>query len=258
MIEQALLAGFGGGIATLIAALATVFLSAALRGFAGFGFALTAVPMLSFIMPPSQAVPLASCLQLFAGMLDLPKARLECDWASLRWLLPGAVIGSPLGVAALAIASDREANLAIAVICAVGTAALAQGYTFRVSPRPAMTAGVGLVSGMLSGLAAVPGPPIVAFYLAMPLSPAAIRASLLVFFLGASVVTTIGLAVTGLLTPAFVLPALIGTPLLLAGTAFGRLLFTRFEGRAHRPVSIGLLGLIALAAVLRAVKDYLI
>lgn len=257
MLEQAL-SGFGGGIGTVVAALAIVFVSSLLRGFAGFGFALTAVPLLSFVMPPSAAVPLASCLQLLAGALDLPRARQECHWASLRWLLLGALAGSPLGVAVLAVASERVANLAIAVICAVGCVALANGFTFRVTPRAPAVAAVGLGSGILSGLAAVPGPPVVAFYLALPLAPAQIRSSLLVFFLGVSVVSSIGLAATGLLTASFVLPALIGTPLMMLGTALGRLLFERFQGRFHRPVAIGLLGLIAVAALARAVRDFLI
>lgn len=41
-----------------------------LRGLTGFGFALAAVPAMSFFLPPSQAVAMAVLLQSLAGLKD--------------------------------------------------------------------------------------------------------------------------------------------------------------------------------------------
>lgn len=256
MLAQ-MLSGFGGRIDIFLATMLTIFLSAALRGFAGFGFAVIALPLMSFLLPAADTVPLVSCLGLLVGLFDLPRARKNCHWPSLRWLLAGAVVGAPLGTMALAVASPRSANLAVALICAAGSLALAKGFTFRVEPRPAASGFVGLVAGVIGGLAAVPGPPVVAFYLALPLKPEQIRDSIVVFIFCTSIVTIIGLVTAGLLTARFIIPSLLGAPLIILGTLAGRHIFKRFHGRLHRAISIGLLGFIALAGLVRAAADFI-
>ena len=119
--------------ATLIAIAAAIFAAALIRGFTGFGFALAAVPLLGFTLPPSQCVPLAVALQFCASLSDLPRARRTCHWPSLGWLVAGTVVGSPLGVAALAAASPDVARLGIALVWWPVAAGLAAIYFVTVA-----------------------------------------------------------------------------------------------------------------------------
>ncbi|MDP4005220.1 sulfite exporter TauE/SafE family protein [Methylobacterium sp. NEAU K] len=242
----------------LVAGLAAaIFAAALIRGFTGFGFALAAVPLLGFWLPPSQCVPLAVGLQFCASLSDLPRARKSAHWPSLRWLVAGTAIGSPLGVAALALASPDVARLAIALVCGGGTIALVRGFRFPAPPGGRETVMVGLAAGLCNGLAAMPGPPVVAYYLAMPLTPQQGRASLLVFFLATSVASVISLVSAGLVGAFLAVPLAIGIPLILVGSRLGERLLRRSGGRGHRALSILLLGAVAAVSAAQAVSHLL-
>jgi hypothetical protein len=234
-----------------------VFAAAVVRGFTGFGFALAAVPLLGLALPPSQSVPLAVGLQVCVGLIDLPKAKRGCHWASLRWLIVGTLVGSPVGVLALAVAPPSAARLAIALICVVGTLLLVRGFRFGAPARRGEALGVGMASGLFNGLAAMPGPPVVAFYLATALSAAEVRASLLIFFLVASLSNAASLVAAGLVGPTLPVPLLFGLPLMLIGSALGERLFRGAGGHRHRSVSIALLGIVAVVSAAQAVLDLL-
>lgn len=246
----------GTGTPLMLAATAGAILAAAvLRGFTGFGFALAAVPLLGLFMPPSRAVPLAIGLQLCGGLIDFRSARRLCHWPSVRWLIAGAVLGSPLGTLALASASATVARLAIGLICAAGTVLLALGTRCRVLPGGPATVAVGLASGLFNGLAAMPGPPVVAYYLAAPLAPERVRASLLVFFLAASATGALSLWIARLLGPGLLVPVALGVPLMFAGSWAGQRLFRRAAGRGHRAMSIAILASVATVSCLKALFD---
>lgn len=247
-----LLHGFGAW--TLAWTALIVFGCAVLRGFAGFGFAIAAVPLMSLVLPPTQAVPVAVVLQLFAGVTDFRSASAEADWPSIRWLTLGAAIGSPLGVAALAVVSVATSRLLIGAIAAVGVAAVASQYRLATTPRGSAIAGVGLAAGLFNGLAAMPGPPVVAYYMVTPLTREAVRASLLVFFLLTAIASSVSLVAFDLFGLAEAVLTLFMVPIMLVGTTLGRWMFAR-DGRAHRNVTLVILAAISLTSLVRGLID---
>src|SRR3954471_22642447 len=96
-------------IASVALAMAGVFAAAILRGFTGFGFGLAAVPLLSLALPPAQVVPLVVALQVIVGTGGLREAWPDCDWISVRRLIPGV----PLGVTILAVLTPDPVRLLI-------------------------------------------------------------------------------------------------------------------------------------------------
>ncbi len=116
---------------------------------------------------------------------------------------------------------------------------------------------VGLLAGLCNGLAAMPGPAVVAYYLATPLSPQQARSSLLVFFFATSIVSVVSLAGAGLLDASLAVPLVIGLPLILIGSRIGEAMLHRGAGRGHKALSILLLCSVAVISVIQAVKDLL-
>jgi uncharacterized protein len=234
-----------------------IFFAAVLRGFTGFGFAIAAVPLLSLIISPSQAVPLAIMLQLCGGLVDLPRQRHNCHWPSLNWLLVGATVGSPVGVLALICIPAPIVRLIISAICALVVAALGLGFNLRTMPRGAATVLIGMTAGLFNGLAAMPGPPAVAYYMACPLRPVMIRASLLVFFAITSIVAAVSLFITGLLETEVILLTAGGLPIMALGTWLGEHLFKGSIGRTHRMISLSLLAGVAVLSGSNALIELL-
>jgi uncharacterized protein len=253
--------GFIGGthfeLWTIGGIVAVIFCAALLRGFTGFGFAIAAVPLFSLIIAPRSAVPLAIMLQLCGGSIDLLHQRHNCHWPSLRWLIMGAIVGSPIGVLVLMSIPAPTVRLIISAICALAVAALGFGFALRTMPGGAATVLIGLSAGMFNGLAAMPGPPAVAYYMACPLRPKSIRASLLIFFAITSFAAAASLFITGLLETETALLTVGGLPIMFFGTWLGERLFEKSAGRMHRTISLLLLAVVAVLSGGNALMELL-
>ncbi|HEY8614477.1 MAG TPA: sulfite exporter TauE/SafE family protein [Roseomonas sp.] len=243
-------------MAALGPVVAIVAFSAIFRGFTGFGFAIIAVPLLSLALPPLLAVALAAGLQLLGGLMDVRSASRLCHWPSVRWLAAGALIASPFGTLLLAWLPADWARLALSAACGAAVLALVSGVGFRTLPNPAATMAAGGMSGLFNGLAAMPGPPALAYYLALPLEPARVRSSLMVFFLFSAVVSNASLLAIGAIGQREAVLILAGMPLMLAGSRIGAALFRR-AGGAHRRISLATLALVALLTAGRGIAGLL-
>jgi uncharacterized membrane protein YfcA len=249
---------FAGLTAAKIAAFgAIVFAAAVLRGYSGFGFAIAAVPLLALFMAPELVVVIAVGMQMLGGFIDAPSARAECERAPLVWMIGGAIAGSPLGAAALAAVAPRVALLAISAICFVSVIALASGFAITGPFRRREAFASGVLAGVFNGVAAMPGPPAVAYLIARGLPAARMRATLSVFFLATALAGFAALAWSGLVTGAALALTALGFPLMAAGTFVGVRLFRWNEGRAHRRVALALLFAIAVTSGAKALSQFL-
>ncbi len=236
----------------------SIFAAALVRGFTGFGFALMAVPLLGLFMPPTQSVPVAVCLQLLIGLSDFPRASRVCDWLSLRWLIVGGVLGSPVGALVLSVVSAPVARLCIALIT-VGAVVVVINGGFRLATAPSrgITTLVGLGAGLFNGLAAMPGPPVIVYYASGPFSRVAARSSMMVFFLVSSIAALVSTAMLGLLDLGTLVLTVLGVPIMLLGTWLGDIGFHRGSDALHRRVSIVSLAAVALGSALKGLSDLL-
>ena len=248
--------GFGlPGPAEVAMPLAMVFFAGLLRGYTGFGFSIAAVPLLSLIMPPAAAVPVVVMLQFLVSLNGLPEAIRLVDRASIGFMALGAAAGTPLGVLVLRRLDPDLVRLAIATLVGLAVAVLGCGFRFRLTPSGPKLLLIGLASGLSNGVAGMPGPPVIAFYLASPFASHVARASMVVFFLLTAALAVASLAPTGLLTGRVLLPVLLGLPLVLAGSWLGGFLFRRTDGSRFRPVALVVLGTVAAMAAIRAALD---
>lgn len=234
---------------------AAIFAAAVLRGFTGFGFSLAAVPLLGLFMPPTEAVPVAIGLQLLGSLLDFRSSAQACNWPSLRWLMIGAILGSPVGTMILSAIPAPVSRLVISSITLLAVLALGKGFALAAMPRRAATSIAGFVASVFNGVAAMPGPPAVAYYMSVPLPRETARASLLVFFLMTSITATVTSAAIGLITLQTIGLSLLGLPVMWVGTRIGHLAFTRGTDATHRHVSILSLGVIALVSAIKGIGE---
>lgn len=239
----------------ILLSVACIFAAAVLRGFTGFGFSLAAVPLLGLFMSPIQAVPIAIGLQLLGSLLDFPSASKECDWPSLRWLTIGAVVGSPVGTFILNEIPAPVSRLVISSITLLAVLVLGRGFALPAMPPRPVTSVTGFMAGLFNGLAAMPGPPAVAYYMSVPLPRTTTRASLLVFFLMTSITATIAALAIGLITVQTISLSLLGLPMMWIGTRLGEMAFKCGTDAMHRQVSIASLGVIALVSMIKGLGE---
>jgi uncharacterized membrane protein YfcA len=248
-------ASFSPGLVAAVAA--SILAAAILRGLTGFGFAIAAVPLLSLFLPPVLAVPLVVCLQLFGNLFEIRASLKQCHWPSLSWLTLGAAIGTPLGVLALSLISAPAARLAIAALTAIAVAILTRGFAFKAVPDARTAVPVGIAGGLFNGLAAMPGPPVIAFYMSSPVSRVAMRASLNVFFLANSVIALASALALNLVSWEIALYTLLALPVMFLGQRIGLRYFHRGSDRIHRTIAVACLAAIALGAAIKGLSELL-
>lgn len=232
--------------------LAVVLAGGFMRGFTGFGFAMAAVPLLALVIAPARAVPFVILVQLMAGIWDWREARRRAHWRSLPWLMAGALVGTPLGTLGLAAMSADWARLAIAGAVLLAVVLMARGFKLAAMPgRPAL-AGTGLAAGLLNGVAAMPGPPVIVLYLAGAVTVEVGRASLLIFFSVNNAIGAVAAGVAGLIPPGTIVLALAALPLLLAAQWLGRRVFLRATPARYRQVALVFLAVLVAITAARA------
>lgn len=235
---------------------AATFSAGFLRGITGFGFALAAVPLFSLSISPVHAVILAQILQIAAAPLDLYRHHNSLDRSALMPLCAGAVLLTPIGAVCATQLAPDVMRLAIALVVLFGLAALLFNLRIPVGRGPAVAAGA--MAGLLGGLAAMPGPPAVAYFLGRGLDKSTSRASLLLFFAFTAALALLSIAAgSDLLDWPLLVKGTLCYPALLAGTALGGLVFQRLGEGHYRMAALGVLFLSALVTGLKGLTGLL-
>ncbi len=229
------------------------FGAAAIRGLTGFGMAIILVPLLGMIMRPDEAVVLAIFLQLLIGPVGL-KIIIADSHRSSALLIAGIAFGAtPLGVWALANTAPDLARLIIALIAIGAFVAILFTRKAVSQPGPVVTLATGFVSGLLTGFAAMPGPPVVPYYLREAFEPRIARASMMLVFFITSIAGTLSMMLIGLGSARMAWLAVLLFVPMLVGNWLGGLAFGKVSAPMWRTMVGALLGLAGASAVWRLV-----
>lgn len=243
-------------ILPLAAASGLVFLAAIVRGYSGFGFSLLAITSLSLLFSPAQVIPAIFMLEIAASLHLLPSIWRDVHWRSLSFLLAGTVIGTPIGVHALANVPQAPMTLALAGFVLAATVLLWRGFALKTMPSAPATLAVGTATGLANGAFGIGGPPVILFYFASPAGHAAGRASLIAFFIMTDVTGLLFLAREGLVTKEAGLMALAFLPALAAGVWLGARSFRTADPARFRKIVLVILAALALLTAAKAVLAF--
>lgn len=232
-------------------AAAMTFGAAYIRGLTGFGMAIILVPLLGLIVTPGEAVVLGIFLQVLIGPVGLKIIYADADRKSALTIAAFAVVATPLGIWLLKQTTPDVARLLIAAI-AIGAFLLVllpqkPGFT----PGPKETAATGIASGILTGFAAMPGPPVVPYYLRQQIKPATARASMMLVFFATAIAGTISSFALGLGSWRLAWLSVLLFPPMLLGNWLGAKGFGKVPAALWRSFVAVVLGLAAVSALIR-------
>lgn len=230
-------------------ALTATLVGGVIRGFTGFGLALILISALLLVADPVAVVPLTLIVDLAAGFTLLPRTFKEVHWLGIRQLLIGAAIGVPAGFACLLLVKPEPMKVAIYAGVLVSVIMIARGFRLSAVPGKSMLAGTGVVSGIMSGAAGVPGPPMILLYLSSPLPVATARATAIAFFIFVDILALALAGYNGLMGLEMLLKALILIPLMALGTSIGHRLFGLARPETVKRAAILLLAVLAIVGI---------
>lgn len=248
-------AGISLNVAIAICAIA--FVSGTARGFSGFGSALIFMPLASSIAGPRLVAALLLIIDFIAAAPLVPNAWKQADRKATAVIVLGALVGVPVGTYFLSRLEPVTTRWIISAFVFALLLLLLSGWRYRGKDHPAISVGIGGLSGFCSGLAQTGGPPIVGYWLGRPIASTIARANILLFFAASDFFSVVSYAVTGLITmDAIKLSCVVG-PVYGIGVWFGASLFGRASEKIFRAICYALIafaviaGLPALDGVLR-------
>jgi uncharacterized membrane protein YfcA len=239
-----------------LAICAIAFLSGTARGFSGFGSALIFMPLASSIAAPrlgSALVRVSECVE--AAPLS-PNAWKQADRKATAVMVLGALVGVPVGTYFLSRLDPVTTRWIISAFV-FALLMLLSGWRYRGKDYPALSVGIGGLSGFCSGLAQTGGPPIVGYWLGRPISSVIARANILLFFGASDFFSAVSYSLTGLITSDAIRFSFLVGPVYAIGVWFGASLFGRASEALFRAISYALIaaaviiGLPALDGALR-------
>src|ERR1700692_2612885 len=173
-------ADVGANIAIAICAIA--FVSGTARGFSGFGSALIFMPLASSLAAPRLVAGLLLIIDFVAAAPLLPNAWKHADRKATAVMVAGALVGVPVGTWFLSRLDPVTTRWIISGFVFALLMLLLSGWRYRGKDHPAISVGIGGLSGFCSGLAQTGGPPIVGYWLGRPVASVIARANILLFF----------------------------------------------------------------------------
>src|SRR6478735_7955466 len=240
-----------------IAICAIAFVSGTARGFSGFGSALIFMPLASSVAGPRLVAALLLLIDFVAAAPLIPNAWKHADRSATAVMVFGALIGVPIGTYFLSRLDPVTTRWIISGFVFALLLLLLSGWRYRGKDHPALSVGIGGLSGFCSGLAQTGGPPIVGYWLGRPIPSVIARANIMLFFGASDCFSAIAYAATGLINLDAIKFAFFVGPAYALGVWFGASLFGRASETVFRAICYALIaaavliGLPALDGVLR-------
>lgn len=237
----------------LAIALAAALAAAFVRGLAGFGMAILLVPVLGQAIPPAEAVVVGNWLGMLIGLKDIRHNLTEAEPSACTIALV-AVLATPVGVILLSQTPMPLARLLIALVALVAFGLVLLPKRPPHPPGRLTTGATGILAGLLTGFAGMPGPPVVPFYLGRHIDPHIARASMMVIFMATCLAGVVSASVLGVATLREPVLALMLFPTVILGNWLGHRAFGKVSTLQWRLFTGLVLGLAALSALLKLLQ----
>jgi uncharacterized membrane protein YfcA len=213
-----------------------VTLGFAVRGGAGFGGGIVAVPLLALIAPLAAVVPCTAGLNTIASVLYGGANWRKVEWRELARIAPFAVAGAAIGIALLAHIDSRPLSRIFGVfVMAYAAYMLYSAGEMPDIPRRWLTpiaAVLSIIGGAIGSLFGGAAGPVFVMYLnALKIEKDRFRATLTMLMIALGFTRVTGYAVIGLYTTPVLTMVAIGIPLMLLGGYLGDRVVRRFNQR---------------------------
>ena len=222
--------------------LATVLVAGLAKGLSGFGSGMIVAPVAGALYGPQAALLIVVLIDsLPAVPITIPVLPLA-RWREVLPVSAGLLFFFPAGIAILTHGDTETLRWTISIAVLACAATLMSGYRYRGPRNAAVSLGVG-------GVASIPGPPVIAYWMASGLPAAIVRANLLTLFLLGEVISLGNIWAAGLLKAEVAMIALVAAPVYFAGLLAGARGFARSSERTWRVATYGLIVVAAVAAL---------
>lgn len=216
---------------------------------AGFGGALTTMPLITMMIPVKMASPVSvtvgTATALYAAFLD----RKSVDWKSAAMLIIASFIGIPFGIYCLKYAPDHIMKSVLGIFLVLYALYSLLGFKLPKYDKKWLPAPFGFLAGGLGAAFSTNGPPVVIYGTIRDLDKSAFRGTLNAFFAANNVGIVIGMLTSDILTVDTLKIVVLSLPAMLLGWIVGQMVHKRLSKQFFQKVVYVLLILSGLVLI---------
>ncbi|WP_330984180.1 MULTISPECIES: sulfite exporter TauE/SafE family protein [Enterobacterales] len=201
---------------------------------AGFGGALTTMPLVTLLLPLKMAAPMSVIVGTATALYATWLSRKETNWKSALVLILFSFAGIPVGIYALSYLPDHIMKIGLG-----GFLILYSFYSLFIPRLPVydknwIAMPIGVIAGALGSAFSTNGPPVVIYGMLRNLAPAAFRGTLNAFFTANNIAIIGGLTTSGILTISTIKLVLFCIPTMILGSLVGQYVHKRISVKVFR------------------------
>jgi uncharacterized protein len=219
---------------------------------AGFGFALLAMPVMTFAIPVEDAVVVVVLLAIVSTGHQAFAHRIHVRRPLATRLVVSSFAGMPIGLVVLNVVDDRTLKIVLGVGVIIATAVLIRDLTLE-HVGPALDYAMGFVSGVANASIGTNGPPLVFDLQSRRLAPNEFRGTIATVFVLGNLFTLSLFLFDGKIDGDGLRAVAVAFPAWLVGAWLGRALQPRVPQHLFRRLVLGLLLLTGFATIATAI-----
>jgi uncharacterized membrane protein YfcA len=235
------------------AAMPAVFLVGLSKGGLGGAAALIGVPLMALAMPPVQAAAILLPILIVMDIVSLWLWRGSRDMATLRIMLPGAVIGIGIGWLLAAVVTDAMVRLIVGVVALTfflrWLVSKIGGREHRAGHSRLRGGFWGTVSGFTSFIAHAGGPPYQVYALALGQEPRIYVGTSVIFFAIVNAIKLVPYFALGQFDASNLAASAVLMPLAPIATFAGAWIVKRMNAAVFYPVMYGMIFIVSVKLI---------
>ncbi len=236
--------------------LVVVFVTGIVRGFSGFGSGMIIGPITAALFTPQFAIGLISIVDSIPTTKMVWGARKQVVWHQVAPIVAGYVALMPLGIWVLKSSDPIALRWFISVSICIAVVLLWSGWKYHGPRSRPVSFGIGATGGFMGASAAIPGPPILIYWMSGRDPAATIRANMIYYLFLSDVFVIIGYFVSDIFTQQSVSLGILASPGYFVGLIIGTSYFKGASEKTYRTIAF-LMILLAVLASLPVLDDFL-
>lgn len=228
------------------------FVASFIQALGGFGAGLFAVPLLALAYEPRFIIPPFALTVFLLNTALISEVRKNLLWTKIIFITAGSFIGLPFGVLLLKHVNQDIIRLFVSAATLILGLLFLSGFKPRIKDNRLTFFISGALSGILSGTAAMGGPPLIFLMMSMNLSKDDFRANLLGCFLFNGIYANTLYFINGLFNGDNLKIAIFGFIPAVAGTIIGIRVKNFLTDRKFNQIALITVIIIGIIGVFRA------
>ncbi len=235
---------------TIVGLVALVGFAALGQTVTGFGFALMAMPLVTFVLGLRTAAPLVALMGLTLYAINIIRYHASVIWREVLHLGIAAAIGVPFGILLLANVNESITKTLLGLILIAYAVYSWTRPVVRQLPGRPWTWLAGFLSGCLSGAYNMPGPPLIVYSSLQEWDRNEFRAVLQMLFFISSVLTVGSHFIAQHVTVQVLTLYAYGVPALLFGVVVGARLDPHVNKELFRTIVTVMILILGISLIL--------